>query len=128
MSDQSTVVMNPFVDIHIHPPPEAYPIDVARIETITVKCPVRGRGLLIRDLTPAGDPALFAFFLGLVAQGGELALDSDAPLVAELAALGFLVIDDDIVAWPQLAVPLDDAPASAATPDASWIVSPTFRF
>lgn len=123
--------MNPFVDVHIHPAPEAYPIDVARIETITVKCPVRGRGLVIRELTPAGDPALFAFFVALVAQGGELALDSDAPLVEALARIGFLVEDDDVVAWPQLAIPLAAAPGEAGAPDArdaSWIVAPTFRF
>jgi len=117
--------MNPFVDVHVHPAPEVYPIDVARIETITVKCPVRGRGLVVRELTPAGDPALFAFFLALVAQGGELALDSDAPLVEALARIGFLVEDDDVVAWPQLAIPL---PAAPAVPDVRWIVAPTFRF
>jgi hypothetical protein len=120
--------MNPFVDIHIHPAPEATPIDVTRIETITVRCPVRGRGLLIRELTPAADPALFAFFLGLVARNGELELDSDAPLVFELARIGFLVVDDDIVDWPRFEVPLDEAPATALTPDPTWMVSSTFRF
>jgi hypothetical protein len=118
--------MNPFVDLHIHPAPEAYPIDLARIEVITVKCPVRGRGLRIRELTAAGDPALFAFFRQLVGRGGELELDSDAPLVDALVGIGFLVEDVDVVAWPQLEIPLDDA--AGPTPDATWIVAPTFRF
>jgi hypothetical protein len=127
MNDQA-LAMNPFVDIHVHPAPEAYPIDVSRIETITVKCPVRGRGLVIRDLTPVADPALFAFFAGLVARDGELELDSDAPLVDELCGIGFLVADADVVAWPQLEIPLDDAPAAGPSPDATWIVADTFRF
>jgi hypothetical protein len=125
MSDHA-LAMNPFVDIHIHPAPEAYPIDLARIETITVKCPVRGRGLVIHELTATGDPALFAFFRQLVARDGELELDSDAPLVEALATIGFLVEDDDVVAWPQLEIPLDDA--DGPTPDATWIVAPSFRF
>jgi hypothetical protein len=122
------LAMNPFVDIHLHPQPEVAPIDLARIETITVRCPVRGRGIVTRDLTRAGDPALFAFFAALVAQGGELALDSDAPLVPELARIGFLVVDDDIVAWPAFSVPLPPAPAAApatgrnAAPD-GWLVA-----
>ncbi len=144
----AALVMNPFVDVHIHPAPEAFPIDVSRITTISVQCPVRGRGLLIRDLAPATDPALFAFFCALVARDGELELDSDAALVPALVELGFLVEDHEIVAWPQLAIELDDTPpdavssipnpaipnpaipnpASAAAPDATWIVAPTFRF
>jgi len=120
--------MNPFVDIHIHPAPEAFPIDVARIETITVKCPVRGRGLVIRDLTSAGDPALFEFFAGLAARGGELALDSDAPLVPELVAIGFLVEQGDVVDWPRFEIPLAEASAARPPPGAGWIVAPTFRF
>jgi hypothetical protein len=127
MSDP--LAMNPFADIHIHPAPEVYPFDVARIETIAVKCPVRGRGLIIHDLTRTEHPALFAFFAGLVASNGELALDSDAPLVAELARIGFLVVDDDVVDWPQLEARLSDVtPAAAAPADDRWIVSPTFRF
>jgi hypothetical protein len=126
MSDE--LVMNPFVDIHVHPAPEAFPIDVARIEVISVKCPVRGRGLVIRELTRLVDPQLFAFFAGLVANHGELALDSDAPLVSALIDIGFLVLDDDIVDWPQFRVPLDDAPAAAPAPDGRWIVSPTLLF
>jgi hypothetical protein len=120
--------MNPFVDIHIHPAPEAFPIDVSRIETITVKCPVRGRSLVIRDLTPTGDPALFAFFSAVVAGGGELALDSDAPLVPELVRIGFLVVDRDIVDWPRFEVPLAEASAAAPMPGPGWIVAPSFRF
>lgn len=124
------LAMNPFVDIHVHPQPEVAPIDPARIETITVRCPVRGRVVVTRDLTRAGDPALFAFFAALVAHGGEFELDSDAPLVPELARIGFLVVEDDIVAWPAFAVPLPPAPAAApapatdrgAVPD-GWIVS-----
>ena len=127
MTDQR-LAMNPFVDIHIHPAPEAYPIDVERIETIRVACPVRGRGLLVRDLTPGGDPALFEFFAALVARSGELELDSDAPLVPALAELGFVVIEDEIVDWPRFQVPLDDALPEAVTPDATWMVSSTFRF
>ena len=123
MSDQP-LAMNPFVDIHIHPAPEAYPIDLARIEVITVKCPVRGRGLRIRELT-AADPALFAFFCQLVARAGELELDSDAPLIDALIDLGFLVEDAEIVAWPELAIELADG---AAAPGADWIVAPSFRF
>ena len=122
------LAMNPFVDIHIHPAPEAYPIDVARIATITVKCPVRVRGLLVRDLTPSGDPALFAFFAALVLRDGELELDSDAPLVSELVRIGFLVVDHDVVAWPQLEIPLAEVSARAPRPDARWIVASTFRF
>ena len=121
------LAMNPFADIHVHPQPETYPIDVARIETITVRCPVRGRGVVGRDLTPAGDPVLFGFFAGLVARGGEIELDSDAALVPALVALGFLVVDDDIVDWPAFAVPLDapdDPPGDpAAAADASWRVA-----
>ncbi|HEY0476166.1 MAG TPA: hypothetical protein VGD37_01500, partial [Kofleriaceae bacterium] len=111
------LAMNPFVDIHLHPPPEAYPIDVTRIETITVRCPVRGRGLVIREITPSGDPALFAFFAALVAQGGELALESDAPLVPELARIGLLVTDDEIVDWPRFEVPLEPAADAGLAPD-----------
>jgi hypothetical protein len=124
------LAMNPFVDIHVHPQPEVAPIDPARIETITVRCPVRGRGVVTRDLTRAGDPALFAFFAALVAHGGELELDSDAPLVSELARIGFLVVEDDIVAWPAFSVPLPPAPAVAPAPatdrDAApdgWVVA-----
>lgn len=119
------LAMNPFADVHVHPQPEAYPIDVARIETITVRCPVRGRGLVVRDLTPAGDPALFGFFAALVARGGEIELDSDAALVPALVDLGFLVLDDEIVAWPAFAVPLETPAAGTATaaPDASWRVA-----
>jgi hypothetical protein len=113
MPDQP-LVMNPFVDIHVHPAPDAVPIDVTRIEAITVRCPVRGRGLLIRDLTSAGDPGLFAFFATLVVHGGELELDSEAPLVPELARIGFLVADDEIVDWPRYEVPLEGTPV--ATP------------
>jgi hypothetical protein len=120
--------MNPFVDIHVHPAPEAYPIDVARIETITIRCPVRGRGLLIRNLTSAHDPALFEFFISLVAHSGQLDLDSDAPLVPELAGIGFLVTDDQIVEWPQFAIPLADALDAAPEPDTRWLVSPTYLF
>jgi hypothetical protein len=127
MSDRP-LAMNPFVDLHIHPQPEAYPIDVARIQRITVTCPVRGRGLVQRELTPANDPALFAFFLALVARDGELELDSDAPLVSELARIGFVVTDDEIFEWPRLEVPLEDPPAGAPSPDPTWIVAPTFRF
>ena len=130
------LAMNPFADIHVHPQPEVYPIDVARIETITVRCPVRGRGIVGRDLTPASDPALFGFFAGLVARGGEIELASDAALVPVLVELGFLVFEDDIVEWPAFAVPLE-APAAAAAaeavaPDARWrvadhvIVQPAF--
>jgi hypothetical protein len=141
MIDQP-LAMNPFVDIHVHPAPEAYPIDVSRIQTISVRCPVRGRGLLIANLTSAHDPALFEFFISLVARSGQLELDSDAPLVPDLVAIGFLVTDDQIVDWPQLAISLDDAPddapggrldsdvrsAGASGSDASWLVSPTFLF
>jgi len=120
------LAMNPFVEIHLHPAPEAYPIDVARIATITVKCPVRGRGLVIHELTPSRDPALFAWFVALVVRDGELELDSDGLLVDELVRIGFLVVDDDIVEWPQLAIPLGEAPAAASDP--SWLVASTFRF
>jgi hypothetical protein len=110
------LVMNPFVDIHVHPQPEVAPIDPAGIEAITVRCPVRGRGVVTRDLTRAGDPALFAFFAALIAQGGELELDSGAALVPELARIGFLLVEDDIVAWPAFSVPLPPAPIAAAAP------------
>lgn len=130
------LAMNPFVDIHVHPAPESIPIDISRIQTISVRCPVRGRGLLIRDLTPARDPALFAFFTSLVARDGELELDSDAPLVPDLARIGFLVADDEIVDWPSFEVPLAEASVtagasaggSAFTDEPRWIVAPTFRF
>lgn len=118
--------MNPFVDIHVHPQPEVAPIDPARIETISVRCPVRGRGVVTRDLTRAGDPALFAFFAALIAHGGELELDSDAALVPELARIGFLVVEDDIVAWPAFSVPLPHAPAPATDRDVApdgWVVA-----
>lgn len=121
------LVMNPFVDIHIHPQPEALPIDTAQIEVITVRCPVRGRGLVVRELTAAGAPALFAFFANLVARGGELALDSDAPLVDTLVNIGFLISDSDIVEWPAFAIPLADAP-EAALPDARWVVADSLVF
>ncbi|HSR95496.1 MAG TPA: hypothetical protein VLM79_00445 [Kofleriaceae bacterium] len=133
MTDEP-LAMNPFVDIHVHPAPESVPIDISRIETITVRCPVRGRGLLIRDLTPAADPALFAFFASVVAREGELELDSDAPLVPELVRIGFLVADEEVVDWPRFEVPLEgvaDGAASSgahAVDDARWIVSPTFCF
>jgi hypothetical protein len=135
MPDQ-TLAMNPYVDIHVHPAPEVYPIDVARIETISVRCPVRGRGLVIRNLTSTSDPALFAFFLALVARSGQLEIDSDAPLVPDLTRIGFLVTDDQIVDWPQFAIPLDAALApdaapaadAALAPDSGWLVSPTFLF
>src|SRR4051812_50227014 len=110
------LVMNPIVDIHVHPQPETSPIDPARIEVISVRCPVRGRGVVTRDLTRARDPALFGFFVALVAQGGELALDSDAALVPELSRLGFLVVEDDVVVWPAFSVPLPPAPPGATAP------------
>jgi len=122
-AEPGALAMNPFVDIHIHPPPRAYPIDVAQIATITVRCPVRGRGLVIRDLTRADEPALFAFFADLVSHGGELAFDSDAPLVPALAEIGFLVRDADIVDWPRFRVALPEPPADAPVPDARWTVS-----
>ncbi|HEX3761080.1 MAG TPA: hypothetical protein VHW23_20435 [Kofleriaceae bacterium] len=122
----ATLAMNPFVDIHVHPQPETTPIDPARIETITVRCPVRGRGVLTRDLTRPGDPALFGFFAALVARGGELELDSDAMLVPALVELGFLVVEDDIVAWPAFSVPLPlpPPPSDPSTPPpGGWIVA-----
>lgn len=132
MSDDETLAMNPFVDIHVHPPPTSFPIDPSRIETITVKCPLRGRGLVIRDLTRAVEPELFGFFLGLVEREGELELDSDSLLVPALRRLGFLVVEEEIVDWPQFQVPLGpgpDQPASGeAAPDATWVVSQTFLF
>lgn len=122
------LAMNPFVDIHVHPAPDRYPIEIAHIATITVRCPVRGRGLVIHDLTRTRDPELFAFFGGLVARNGELELDSDAPLIDELARIGFLVREDDVVEWPQLRAPLDQAPADTPLPDATWRVAETFVF
>jgi hypothetical protein len=122
MLDQP-LAMNPFVDIHVHPAPESTPIDISRIQTITVRCPVRGRGLVIRDLTPAGDPALFAFFTSLVAREGELELDSDAPLVPDLTRIGFLVADDEIVDWPRFEVPFEEAPVSGGAASAGDVAS-----
>lgn len=127
MSEQPIFGMNPYVDIHIDPPPETIPIDSSRVETITTRCPVRGRGLIIRDLTHATDPELFAFFLEVVARGGELDLDSDSPLVEPLAHIGFLVVDDDIIEWPRFAIPLELAADTDATGD-GWIVADTFLF
>lgn len=126
LDDPDPLVMNPLVDIHIHPPPAAYPIDIAQIRTITVKCPVRGRGLVLRDLTRASEPALFALFADLVARGGELELGSDSPLIDDLVALGFLVREADIIDWPAFAIPLalDGAPA----PSRVWRVDPSFRY
>lgn len=128
--DPDPLVMNPLVDIHIHPPPAAYPIDVAQIATITVKCPVRGRGLVVRDLTRASAPALFALFADLVARGGELELSSDAPLIADLVALGFLVREADIIDWPAFAIPLavDEAPPPTSAPASTWRVDPSFLY
>jgi hypothetical protein len=132
MIDQP-LAMNPFVDIHVHPAPDGHPIDVARIETITVRCPVRGRGLLISNLTSARDPELFTFFISVVARSGQLEIDSDAPLVPELGRIGFLVTDDQVVDWPQFAIRLDDTldddvRVAGASGPASWLVSPSFLF
>ncbi|WP_394832623.1 hypothetical protein LVJ94_39580 [Pendulispora rubella] len=123
----SPLMMNPFVDIHVHPQPKAHPIDVDRIQTICVKNPVRGRGLVVRDLTRATDPALFQFFSILVERGGEIDLDSHSPVVAALVDIGFLVRDEEIVDWPRFEVPLDDVPAKLARDDA-WVVADTFLF
>lgn len=116
--------MNPLADVHIHPQPEALPIDLARIQRITVRCPVRGRGLVVHAL--AAPSPLFDFFVGLVASHGELALDSDAPLVDALVDLGFLVPDDEVIDWPQLAIPLPAGPP--VDRDAPWRVAPSLRF
>ena len=120
-------VMNPFVDIHIHPQPKVHPIDASCIETIRLKSPVRKRGLVIRDVTRAEDPALFHFFSTLVECGGEIELDSNSPVVEALVDVGFLVHEEDIVDWPRFEVRLDDTPAQPST-DAAWAVADTFLF
>ncbi|HEY0194615.1 MAG TPA: hypothetical protein VGC42_26065 [Kofleriaceae bacterium] len=117
------LIMNPMVDLHIHPAPQAYPIDVARVETISVKCPVRGRGLVIHELGRASP--LFGFFAELLTRGGELELDSDAAQVAALVELGFLITEAELVDWPQFRVPLPDG---AACEGSGWIVAPHVRY
>ncbi|HTE51446.1 MAG TPA: hypothetical protein VK698_11420 [Kofleriaceae bacterium] len=128
---ESRLTMNPFADIHVHPPPEALPIDPGAVEVITIKCPVRGRGLVVRDLTADRDPALFGFFLAVIEESGELELDADAPIAPALVEIGFLVPDDRIYEWPRFAVPLPDAGVSgagAAPRDADWIVADDLLF
>ena len=120
------LVMNPFADVHVHPQPTALPVDLDAIELITVKCPVRGRGLVVRELDRAGSPALFAFFLELVEQQGELELDASAPIALHLAAIGFLVPEDQVFEWPRFAVPLPPAPPLAA--GSTWQVAAELLF
>jgi hypothetical protein len=117
------LVMNPFADVHLHPPPRALPIDPDAVEMIEVKCPVRGHGLRAVDLTRAGQPELFRFFLAVAEGGGELELDSDAPILPALVELGFLVDEDAIPDWPRFSVPLD-LPAAAP---ADWVVADGIR-
>src|SRR4051794_40400579 len=102
------LVMNPFVEVHVHPAPTRLPIDPHRIETITVRAPVRDRGLVIHDLDRSA--ALFELFARLVTTG-ELSLHSDADVVPALVDMGFLVAEDAIVAWPPFSIELPDAPA-----------------
>src|ERR1700712_5620904 len=109
--------MNPFADIHVHPEPAALPIDPDRIEVVTVRCPVRDRGLVVRELTRDCDPALLAFFAALAATGGEVEIDSDDAVVPALVELGFLVAVGDVVTPPQFAVPL---PESGPDVGPSW--------
>jgi hypothetical protein len=126
----AVLTMNPFADVHVHPQPTALPIAPDAVEVVTVKCPVRRRGLLVHELTAAGEPELFAFFLDLVERGGEIDLDSDAPVVPALVRIGFLVEERDIVDWPRFRIALepvavpDDAPADRR----SRRVADTFLF
>jgi len=99
--------MNPFVEVHVHPAPERLPTDPDSIETITVRAPTRDRGLVIHDLDRSA--ALFELFARLVTTG-ELSLHSDADVVPALVDMGFLVADDDIIAWPPFSIELPDAP------------------
>jgi len=117
--------MNPYVDVHVHPEPVALPIDPASIEVITVRCPVRGRGLRIHELRRDSDPALFAFFGTMVADEGHADLDSDSDLVPALVDMGFLVTDADVVTHPRYSVPLPADVDAVAGPD--WVVAPSVR-
>lgn len=115
------LVTNPFADIHVHPPPTELPVDLDAIELITVTCPVRGRGVLVHELDREGSPDLFGFFLHLIEQEGELELDASAPIALPLAAIGFLVPEDQVFEWPRFRVPLPPVPALVA--GASWRVA-----
>jgi hypothetical protein len=126
VTDDAELTMNPFVDVHVHPEPVALPIDVDGIEVITIRCPVRGEGLRLRELKRDSDPDLFAFFATLVANDGEADLDSDADIVPALVQLGFLVTGEDIVAHPRYAVPLPEA--GLPNVGADWIVAPSWRY
>ncbi|HKE15729.1 MAG TPA: hypothetical protein VKB80_12725 [Kofleriaceae bacterium] len=134
MSDDRVLTMNPLADIHVHPQPRALPIQRRDIEVITVKCPVRGRGLVVNELTAASDPELFAFFAGLVERGGELDLDSDSPIMPALARIGFVVRDDQIAEWPRFRIALEPAGPPARAPErpgtsgAARIMADTFLF
>jgi hypothetical protein len=118
--------MNPYVDLHVHPEPASLPVDPAAVEVITVRCPVRDRGLREHALTRAGDPLLFAFFAELVARGGELDLDSDAAVVPRLVDIGFLVTAEQIPAPPRYAVPLSTVDPVPAGPE--WTVAPDLLY
>ncbi len=127
---RNVLTMNPFADVHVHPQPIALPIAPDAVEVITVTCPVRGRGLLVHELTAAGEPELFAFFLDLAGRYGEIELDSDASIVPALVLIGFLVAEKDIVDWPRFRIALegdqDAADGGAAAPGS--VVSDSFLF
>jgi hypothetical protein len=123
------LVMNPLVDIHVHPQPRSLPIDPGAIEVITVQCPVRERGLLVHELTPVEEPELFGFFAALVERCGEIDLDSDAPIVPALVRMGLLVHEQDIPDWPRFRIPFDMPTAGAAhRPGHGWVVAQSLLF
>ena len=69
------IVVNPFADIHVRPPPTAFPVDPSKIELIVVQCPVRGRGLLVHKLTEQHHPLLFGFSRDLARHDGAMQVE-----------------------------------------------------
>jgi hypothetical protein len=104
------LVMNPHVHVLAQPQPRTLPIDVSAIETITVECPVRGRGLVTRVLRRESDEELFGFFSHLIEREGRAELGSDASVLPRLREIGFLIFSDEAVEWPRFRVGLDSVP------------------
>ncbi|MFP2910120.1 hypothetical protein ACLESD_34805 [Pyxidicoccus sp. 3LFB2] len=101
------LVMNPHAHVLAQPQPRTLPIDVSAIDTITVECPVRGRGLVTHVLRRESHAELFGFFAHLIEREGRAELGSDAGVLPRLREMGFLVFSDEAIQWPRFRVALD---------------------
>ncbi len=113
------LVMNPHAHVLAQPQPRTLPIDVSAIETITVECPVRGRGLVTHVLRRESHEELFGFFAHLIEREGRAELGSDASVLPRLRELGFLVFSDEVAEWPRFRVALDSVTLRGLPPPRS---------